>query len=391
MLKRQNRIKTCLTAAFFLLLALCLLKNAPLFRLRQLGDCLLQRSGASLAQLEDELADSLPGRGKLLDLNGALSRLLNQRGYYSDLGIYVAEGDYLVTAYPETSTDYETRQVLALRDFLAENGIGLLYVCKPGKYLDDRLTYDCFGVPSSLNRNADKLLSRLREAGVPVVDLREAIRAEGLDVRDLFYRTDHHWTTEAALWALPYIARGLNEGCGYALDPALWSPENFTRRAWENCWLGEQGQKLGATRVGLDDYTEILPAFDTAYRFPNGERDFLGFVDEGRFDTSLSVYRAESWHYAYHMARAENLLVPEGKLLLLGDSYDCVTEPLLSLGVHEIDALILREYSPDFDLRQYILDSGCDTVIVCYAPLLLGAHDDAASGNYNMYRFMDRP
>ena len=389
MLKRQNLIKTGLAAAFFLLLALCLLKNAPLERLRTLCDCLLRRPGATLSRLEDELADSLPGRGKLLDLNGTMSRLLNQRGYYSDLGIYVAGGDYLVTAYPETSTDYETQQVLALRDFLAENGIGLLYVCKPGKYLDDRLTYDRFGVPSFLNRNADRLLSRLRENGVPVVDLREAITAEGLEVRELFYRTDHHWTTEAALWALPHIARGLNEHCGYTLDPALWSPENFTHRAWENCWLGEQGQKLGATRVGLDDYTEILPAFETAYRFPEGERDFLGFVDEGRYDTTLSVYRAESWHYSYRMRRAENLRVPEGKILLLGDSYDCVTEPLLSLGVREIEGLILREYGPDFDLRQYILDSGCDTVVVCYAPLLLGAHDDVTSGNYNMYRFVE--
>ena len=64
-----------------------------------------------------------------------------------------------------------------------------------------------------------------------------------------------------------------------------------------------------------------------------------------------------------------------------------MTEPFLSLGVREIDALILRNYDDSFHLRDYILEKGYDTVLICYAQFMLGAHDNEASANYRMFCF----
>lgn len=74
-------------------------------------------------------------------------------------------------------------------------------------------------------------------------------------------------------------------------------------------------------------------------------------------------------------------------MLLLGDSYAQVTEPFLSLSVHEIDSLILRSCDEDFDLHQYIIENGYDTVVICYAQFMIGAHDNPESANYKMFSF----
>ena len=74
-------------------------------------------------------------------------------------------------------------------------------------------------------------------------------------------------------------------------------------------------------------------------------------------------------------------------MLVLGDSYEQVTQPFLSLGVHEVDSLILRNYDDSFDLRNYIVENGYDTVIVCYAQFMIGAHDNPNSANYRMFSF----
>ena len=76
-----------------------------------------------------------------------------------------------------------------------------------------------------------------------------------------------------------------------------------------------------------------------------------------------------------------------GKVLLLADSYDHVTECFLSLGVHEVDVIILRDTEEDFQLRDYILQNGYDTVVIAYAQHMIGALEDPQSNNKKMFSF----
>ena len=52
-----------------------------------------------------------------------------------------------------------------------------------------------------------------------------------------------------------------------------------------------------------------------------------------------------------------------------------------------MDSLVLRACDDSFDLRNYILENGYDTVLICYAQFMLGAHDDPNSSNYRMFTF----
>ena len=345
----------------------------------------------TIGEIEENFTSGLWKRTDMIDLTGSMAKALHMQGYYSDQDIFITDTGIIVDSSAKTTTDYEVEQTVALRDFLAERGIPLLYVNEPTKYIDDAFFTDAFALESWSNRNMDTFLSRIREAGVNAIDLRENICEEGLNVLDLFYRTDHHWTVPAGLWASRIIAEGLNQYCGYEIDLSIYNPENFETKEWKACWLGEQGRKVGKTCVGLDDYTEIKPKFKTSYTFKGIGRLYDGpfdlFIDEWVFDPDRDVYENNSWHHAYNRINCINNHVEKGKLLILGDSYEAVTHCFLSLGIHEVDSLILRDHDESFDLRNTILDNGYTAVLIAYAQFMVGGHDDPASSSYRMFSF----
>ena len=74
-------------------------------------------------------------------------------------------------------------------------------------------------------------------------------------------------------------------------------------------------------------------------------------------------------------------------MLIIGDSSEQMIHPFLSLQVHELDSIVLRQYNDSFSLRNFIVSRGYDTVIIAYAQFMLGAHDNPSSANYRMYSF----
>lgn len=343
---------------------------------------------ASVSEVESQYVDSMTWKQNLINLNGLMAKKLNIRGYYSDMGMYVTEDNYIVSLSAQTSTDYEYEQVLALKEYLDNKGINLVYVNIPTKYTDDDLFSREFGVESYSNRNADLFLERIAAAGVNTIDLRDDLEADGKNIYEMFYHTDHHWTTRTGLWAAGKIARGLNQYCGYSIDLSIYDESNYEMKEWKECWLGEQGRKIGLSYVGLDDFTEIRPKFETSFIFQKEDEQTRGsfddYINEKYYDVSKDVYLAKSWHYSYALKPSVcNELVQDGKILFLGDSNSHVLNPFLSLGVSQIDSVILRGYKGS--IREKIEAGDYDTVIIGYVQFMIGAHDKENFANYRMF------
>ena len=327
----------------------------------------------------------------LIDVNGYAAKCIGMNGYYSDLGMYIDDNGYIISSYNYTSTDYEYRETKYLFDSLSAEGIHFLYINEPTKYLDDSIFSTSFGINSYSNRNADLFLSRLRDSGMNVIDIRDNIRNENLNVSDLFYKTDHHWTVPTGFWTSKIIANALNEYCGYNIDLSLYDMDQYDITVFPSSWLGEQGKKISAAYVGLDDFTLIKPKFETSYTFIEDgiphDGTFSDFINEDVYYSEDDIYHSGSWHYSYKIINCINHNVNDGKVLLIGDSFAHVTQCFLSLGVHEIDTIILRDYDGSFSLLNYIAENQYDTVIVAYAQFMIGAHDNPLSSNYRMYAF----
>lgn len=397
MIKDNIIMKEIVASIFILGLALGFIKNGSYTAVESFVNYLKQQDynadGAiTVDSIESEFNSGMWKHEELINLNGTMAKKLNIHGLYSDMNMYVTDDNYIVNAYPFTTTDYEVEETISFRDFVESNGVHLLYVNEPIKYLDDGLLKNNFGIETYSNRNADVFLERIHAAGVNTIDLRKNIIEEGKNVSNLFYRTDHHWTTPAGLWATKIIAEGLNKYCGYNIDVSTFDETNFNRKDWTESWLGEQGRKVAKTYIGLDNYTELKPKFATDYTFKKDDKTtyhgtFDAFVDEKIYNTENDVYKNRSWHYSYSRINCINNNVKYGKILLIGDSYDHVTQPFLSLQVHEVDSIILRSCDDKFKLRDYILSNGYDTVIIAYAQSMIGAHDNVRSSNYRMFAF----
>lgn len=395
--KESSVIKRMVAIVFIVVLSIGFIKSGSYKTVESLFDYLKQddknaEGAVSMSGIETNYNAGLWKQKDLIDYNGFMAKQIHMQGYYSNMGMYITDNGYIVSRSEKTTSDYEYEQTIAFRDYLEANGVHLLFVNEMTKYDDDSLFRNSFGVETYSNRNMDTYLSRIRAAGVNTIDLRDNIHQEGINIFDLFYRTDHHWTAPAGLWATRIMADGLNKYCGYNIDLSIYDQENYEIKKWDSCWLGEQGRKVAVTYVGLDDYTEVKPKFETSYTFINGdgttyEGTFDNFINEAVYNTENNVYTNGSWHYSYNRINCINNNIKHGKILILGDSFDHVTHCFLSLGVREVDSIVLRSYDNTFSLRDFIINNGYDTVVIAYAQFMVGAHDNPSSANYRMFTF----
>ncbi|MBR6419540.1 MAG: hypothetical protein IKS42_04335 [Oscillospiraceae bacterium] len=325
-----------------------------------------------------------------------------QDDLYADRGVYVMRKDGVkITVSPsaETSGEFETAQLRAFCKYVTEQGMDFLYVNAPTKaWLDDSEFSEYFGVPTYSNANADRVMAALREADVPCLDLRENVKAEGKNIYEMFYHTDHHWRAESGLWASGVIAEELNRRYDYGLDLSRYAPENYEFKVYENAWIGEQGYLFSPYYIGYDSFTEIRPKESGSYQFvnPNGKLkeetgDFGMFLAEAQY-AEEALPSSDSLHYAYCPhgiadCSFRNLNCPDGKkILLFGDSFSFSFIPFFLQGVSQIDAVILRE--AEMTPREYVQQEDYDAVVFLYAQFMIGAHDDPVSANYKMLDLM---
>lgn len=213
----ENSLKKFLAIFFVAVLFIGFIRNGSYLQLQSLSQYLqqdakaLEEGSLTIDGIEAEFSSELFNQRDLINVNGYMAKKLHMQGFYSDMGMYITDDLYIVSASQKISTDYEYGQTMAFKQFLDANGIKLLYVNEPTKYIDDSL---------------------FRNEGVNVVDLRECLEEDGINISDLFYRTDHHWTTRAGLWAAGEIAEGLNSYCGYNINPLLYDESNYTFTDW---------------------------------------------------------------------------------------------------------------------------------------------------------------
>lgn len=357
-------------------------------------------NGNDIPQYSDaaqDYLDALPFKYNMVELSGAIAKKLNLRELYKNNGGVVLDNGYIVGIYPYTSTDYEIQQMLDLKTYLVEKDIGLLYVNQPTKYVDDNIIAESVGVKTYINDNADRFLERLGENEIRYIDLRDIIEEQDLNSFELFYKTDHHWTPEAGKMAAEIIAKEFNSNYNYGIDLSLYDSEKFLYTEYKEAWLGEQGRKIGASFVGVGDFTLILPEYETSFDVIRKGRSFSGsfgeaLVNQDYYTPEMNeeIYKAPNWYYSYmtdvNGTIVKNNLNEQGKrVLVLGDSYAQVTVPFLALGVSEVHTLIRRNYAGD--LKEYIDNHNIDTVVIAYVAFMIGAHDNENSANYKMFSF----
>lgn len=276
---------------------------------------------------------------------------------------------------PPLDVTDNVNSITELSNYCADLGIDFLYVQAP--YSMSKYEYsELSDVLDFTNQRADNLLKGLAENNISYYDLRDEIHAQELEHCNLFYLTDHHWTTTTGLWAAQQLTNFLNEKFNYELNASLLDTSNFDYITYKNLFIGSRGKKVSRLQTPADDFTFIYPSYDTLLHY---EIPSLSINTTGDFSILYDMeltYSPDSFrYYAYNtynhgdkpLIKIHNAQTTSAKkILVIKDSFaDCVT-PFLALTTTDVDILDVRFFTGS--VENYIEKSSPDIVIVLYNP-----------------------
>jgi hypothetical protein len=329
--------------------------------------------GIIKGKIEQNTKDRLMARIKLIEAASWYEAVIGWDLLNAESEPMLDMGDgYLVNLSPKKNVQPLVDSMYELNNTLSEMDVDFLYVQCPHKISrDDRIA----GVFDFSNENIDTLLSALSEKNIPFLDLRKSLRDDKLDYRGLFFKTDHHWTEEAGLWAVKKISGYLNEHNTFAIDLSLLAPDRYRREVYENYFLGSWGRRITLARSRPEDIVFLYPLFDTdiSLRIPsrniNKRGSFEVFYSFEQLKTidyyNLNPYGAYSHGVNALLAAKNNLLHSGKKALLIADSFGVVVSPFLSLAIENVETLDLRLFTGS--VKTFVEKTRPDAVIVLYS------------------------
>ena len=300
-------------------------------------------SGKFSDELESYLTDQVPLRDDWVTLKTYLELAAGKR---ESGGVYICRDKYLM----EKFASYSKKQLAANAEALAE---------LQKKLADESVSMKTILVPAAAQVLTDKLpayapavdyaaiLQALTDAGIDWVDVFSALSAHSGE--DIYYRTDHHWTSLGAYYAY-CVWRGIEPNADE------WSQEVLCDNFYGTTW-----NKVPLPTVPAEEITAW-------YRHPSRHVSYNG----GEYETD-SIYERKyldgSDQYAVFLNSNQARTVIEGsgesgKLLLIKDSYGNAFSQFPAEDYAEVHVLDLRFFRGD--AAEYAKENGITDALVLY-------------------------
>ena len=308
------------------------------------------RSGKFMEDFEDYITDQFPLRDRWIQLKALSERAL---GKQENNGVYFgADGQTLFAQYAAPTRE-EMEKRVGYVNTLADNvGIPVYLSIIPDKSWTwaDRLPANAPNVDDGwINEMSRSLASQQ----VNYIDLYGALSGD-----DVFYRTDHHWSTMGAYQGYLALANAMR-GSATILDhePSLVS-DSFYGTTWSSSGAGWiEPDKMYTWVPEGGENGQLL-----VYRYPEGEPIEGSLYDLSKLETkdkySMFLGGNQPLCFIYNPEGAGNLLV-------VRDSYSDSLAPFLALDYQQIHLFDPRYYNKS--LKQYVADYGIDQVLVLYS------------------------
>lgn len=303
-------------------------------------------SGDFGSDFERWITDQFPFRDSWVSLKARAERL---SGKTENNGVFFCGEETLMNRFPEPDERSLDSALDALRA-LSEHADCPVYL--------SLIPSSAAVWPERLPAHADTadepaLIKRLYSScGVNTIDTLSALKAHADE--DIFYRTDHHWTTLGAYYAYAAAAGAMG------LSPVPLS--EFTPETVSDSFYGTIYSSSGVRWLPPDSIQRFVPdagAAVTKY--------------EGPDEISVPVYDAEKLgmkdKYSYFFGGNTPRMVIRtgqegGRLLLIRDSYSDCELPFFFAHFSEIHVLDLRYYRQS--VAEYIRANGFDGILVNY-------------------------
>jgi len=337
------------------------------------GSSVIERFKGATSALSASAGAGVPGRQEYIELFGLMQLAMSKKIVIDPNygAVYKTPDGQVVYAVEEEYIGSCLDSMYTLVNTLAQSKIPLLYVQAPFK-LPDAHSMLPPTVTNYSGLNADRFVNALTGANIYCFDLRPLLRNSGMTQNELFYKTDHHWTTEASFFGTAQIVKKLNGDFGFHIDESLYDAENYDFRKYKDFYIGSIGRRVGRIYGGVDDFTLITPNFKTEFSLSiDGEA-----LSDGSFEDAVlnkkfidkkspsSTNRYAVYPGDYAELKFENHLADDGKILVIKDSFGVPVYSFLSIGVHEVRAIDVRLFKGD--VCEYAAEYKPDIVLLLY-------------------------
>ena len=308
------------------------LAGLPAFSLSALTE------GRLTQDLDSSAADQFPLRDRFMNIRTRALMLLGQR---ESNGVYLGSENSLLQRFEETDEKLSEQTAQAVSDFAERypaSKCHFLLVPTAVSMLSERLPAGALNADE--NAWMDRFLSQLSPQ-IDAPDVRSILREAKADGISLYYHSDHHWTTDAAM----AVYEALREDFSYS--DTIWK-----RAVVSNTFRGSLSAKSGYT----------LPVYDeVAVYLPEEEADFhMALLDENRRVKGISCYDSEAlagndpyevfFGGNYPLLTIETSLDSDRTLLVFKDSYANCFLPFLVRQYSKIDMIDPRYFAEDMDV-----------------------------------------
>nr|WP_300170793.1 DHHW family protein [uncultured Flavonifractor sp.] len=311
-------------------------------------------SGEFMKNFETYTTDQFVGRDAWIGLKSSTERALGKK---ENNNVYFCDQNTLITRFDQPDAAKVTENLNYVNTFVENVDIPVTFSLIPTQACiwADRLPE---GAP---NASQTALLEQAQAAvpGATWADLYTPLMAHKDE--NIFYRTDHHWTSLGAYYGYTALADAL----GYTPVPL----DTYTETVRSTEFYGTVFSSSGVRWVNPDTITTYVP--DTGITVTSYTYDSSGNpVEEPRalYDTSfLSVKDKYSMflggNQSLGVVKTPNADKP--KLLILRDSYTDSLVPFLTPHFSEIHLIDLRYYK--LSLADYIQQNDIDQALVLYS------------------------
>ena len=307
-----------------------------------------------MSNFETYTVDQFPGRDAWMDLKARTERAM---GKQENNNVYFCKEDTLITRFDAPDQQLLTTNLGYVDQFAQKAGVPVYFSLIPGAadIWSDRLPE---GAPNASQKAViDQAASTLKN--VQIYDTYSVMSAHSGE--DIYYRTDHHWTSLGAYYG--YTA--LMEALGMTPVPL----SDYTKTTVSEDFYGTIYSSSGVRWVKPDVIDTYVP--DTGITVVSHTYDNKGNpVEEARslYDTSfLSVKDKYSMflggQQALGVVTTPHTDAP--KLLIIRDSYTDSLVPFLTAHFSEIH-LVDPRYSK-ISVADYIAEHDIDEALVLYS------------------------
>ena len=302
-------------------------------------------SGEFSGELEKYLTDQVPLRDGWVTMKTYMELAAGKR---ESGGVYICKDKYLMDKF--TSYSYSKKQLAAnvealaeLQSKLAAEGVSMNTILVPmaAQVLTDKLPAHA---PVT---DYTAILQVLTDAGVDTTDMLSALAAHSSE--NIYYRTDHHWTSLGAYYAC-CAWRGIEPTAG------KWTQEVLCDDFYGTTW-----NKVPLPSVPAEEITAWYKHINRSVSYNNGQYETDSIYER--------KYLSGSDQYAVFLNSNQAQTVIEGsgkssKLLLIKDSYGNTFSQFPVEDYAEVHVLDLRFFKGD--VVDYAKENGITDTLVLY-------------------------